>query len=84
MTYDLADAGGGFSFTQLTAVSLAYNQTVAGQPAWGGDLSATGWQLITADLTSYAGHAVKLRFDFRSDSAVNYAGVCIDDVVITD
>lgn len=75
---------GGQTFTAVTTVSPAYPLTVANQPAWGGDHSGEGWQIYTADLTAYAGHAAILRFGFRSDGATVYPGVYIDDMVVAE
>ena len=51
---------------------------------WGGDQSALGWQLVTADLSAYAGQTIYLRYAFRSDSIVQYAGFYVDDILIAD
>jgi hypothetical protein len=75
---------GGQSFTQVSTVSPAYPLTIAGQPAWGGDNSAKGWQVYTADLAAYAGKTVLLRFAFRSDGATVFPGIYIDDVVVAE
>ena len=87
-TYDGANlkisTNGGHSFSLLVDVTPAYGLTVDGQSAWGGNQSAAGWQLVTANLAEYAGLVVHLQFAFRSDGTVNYAGVYVDDVMITD
>jgi hypothetical protein len=75
---------GGGNFTQVTTVTPAYSLTIAGQPAWGGDRSAQGWQNYTADLTAYAGQSIILRFAFRSDGATVFPGVYIDDIVVAE
>ena len=75
---------GGASFQTIATVVPAYNLTVGGQAAWGGHLSATGWQQYTADLSAYAGQSVILRFAFRSDNVVEYPGVYVDDVVVAE
>jgi hypothetical protein len=75
---------GGQTYTEVMTVSPPYPLTIAGQPAWGGDLSALGWQNYTADLTAYAGTSIELRFAFRSDAATVYPGVYIDDVVVAE
>ncbi len=86
-TYDGANVkisiDGGTTFTLLDT-DLPYTLTVGGEPAWGGHMSAAGWRMVRADLTSYAGQTVRLRFAFRSDGSGNYAGVYIDDVVVTE
>ena len=75
---------GGQSFTEVTTVTPAYNLTVAGQAAWGGDHSSEGWQNYLADLTAYAGQPIILRFAFRSDGATVFPGVYIDDIVLAE
>lgn len=75
---------GGQSFATVTTVSPPYDLTITNQPAWGGNLSASGWRLHTADLTPYIGHQVILRFAFRSDGASVYPGVYIDDLVVAE
>ncbi|MDC3955214.1 choice-of-anchor J domain-containing protein [Polyangium jinanense] len=75
---------GGQSFTQVTTVTPAYNLSLVGQPAWGGNHSAKGWQNYSADLTAYAGQSVILRFAFRSDAATVFPGVYIDEVVVAE
>lgn len=74
----------GATFTQLTTVSPAYELTVNGQPAWGGDHSAEGWQPYSANLTAYVGQTVILQFGFRSDSIIQDPGVYLDDVVVAE
>jgi len=75
---------GGQSFTQVTTVTPAYGLNIAGQPAWGGNHAAEGWQNYTADLTAYAGQSVILRFSFRSDGATVFPGVYVDEVVVAE
>ena len=75
---------GGATFTQVSTVTPAYNLTVAAQPAWGGHQSASGWRNYLADLTSFAGNSVVLRFAFRSDGSGQYPGVYIDDVLVAE
>jgi hypothetical protein len=75
---------GGQSFTQVTTVTPAYNLTVGGQKAWGGNKSAEGWRNYTADLTAYAGQSLIVRFAFRSDGASVFPGVYIDEVVVAE
>ena len=75
---------GGQSFTEVATVTPAYPLTILTQPSWGGDLSAQGWQPYSADLTAYIGHAIILRFAFRSDGATVFPGVYIDDLVVAE
>lgn len=62
----------------------AYNLTIAGQPAWGGDHSAENWKNHQADLSAYAGQTVQLRISFRSDGATVFPGVYVDEVVVAE
>ncbi len=66
----------------LLEVTPGYPLTVAGQPAWGGQQASAGWQLMQADLTLYSGTKVFLRFGFRSDTKVTFAGVYVDDFLV--
>lgn len=78
-------ADGGTTYSIVNNVTPAYNLTsVGGEVAWGSDQSSKGWQLVEADLSSYVAQTIRLRFAFRSDSAVNRPGVYIDDVMISD
>ena len=87
-TYDGANvkvsSDGGATYTLLTGVTPAYTLTIGSQQAWGGHLSASGWQLVTVDLSAYAGQTIRLRFGFQSDTSVFYPGVYIDDLAIVD
>ncbi len=83
--WNLKASTDGQNFTEVTSVSPAYPLAIAGQAAWGGDLSAQGWQNYTADLTGYQGKpSVTLQFSFRSDAATVYPGVYIDDVTVAE
>lgn len=75
---------GGTTFTVVNTVTPAYQLTVNGESAWGGDLSAQGWQNYLVDLAAYAGHQIILRFSFRSDGSTNHPGVYIDDVSVAE
>jgi len=75
---------GGQTFAPVMTVTPAYNLTIAGQPAWGGDHSADGWQNYMADLTAYAGQSVILQYSFRSDGATVYPGVYVDEVIVAE
>ncbi len=74
----------GQSFNIVTTVTPAYSLTIAGNPAWGGDRSADGWSRFDADLISYVGHQVILRFAFRSDGASVFPGLYVDDLVVAE
>lgn len=73
---------GGMNYSVLNTVSPGYTLTIQGQPAWGGHQSALGWQLVTADLSAYAGQTIRLRFAFQTDSSGIFPGVYIDDFFI--
>ncbi|MEO7331406.1 MAG: choice-of-anchor J domain-containing protein [Minicystis sp.] len=75
---------GGQNFTDVGTVTPAYPLVVGGKPAWGGNHSVEGWQHYSADLTSYIGHSVLLRFAFRSDAAGVFPGVYLDDLVVSE
>ena len=75
---------GGQSFSLVSTVSPPYPLEVAGQPAWGGNLSLQGWQHYSADLSAFAGQTAILRFAFRSDAAAIFPGVYIDDVFVAE
>ena len=74
---------GGATYAIVPMVTPAYNLTVDGQSAWGGN-NQMMWEEYTADLSSYAGQSVNIQFGFRSDTSVQDPGVYIDDVAITD
>ena len=85
--YDAANlkisTDGGTTYTILSKVVPAYNlASVNGEPAWGGNQSGLGWQLVQADLSAYLGQKIRLRFAFRSDGSGNYPGIYIDDVLV--
>jgi bacillopeptidase F (M6 metalloprotease family) len=73
---------GGSSF-QLLTTDLAYSSSAGGQAVWGGDLSASGWQLVSVDLSPYVGDVVIVQFEFYSDTLITAPGVYVDDVHVT-
>ncbi len=75
---------GGATFTQVTAVTPAYELTINSQGAWGGHKGALGWQNYSADLSAHVGQQIILRFAFRSDTSGVYPGVYIDDVAVAE
>ena len=75
---------GGVSFTTVQTVSPLYPLVIATENAWGGHLSASGWQQYTADLSAFTGQPILVRFAFRTDTSGTYPGVYIDDVVVAD
>ncbi len=74
----------GGSFKALTTVVPTYPLTVLGLPAWGGDLSAEGWQPYSADLSAFAGSSIVLSFAFGSDPTGVDPGVYIDNVIVAE
>lgn len=73
---------GGMTYTLVDTVVPAYPLTIATEPAWGGQQSGLGWQLVQANLAAYAGQVVQLRFSFRSDASDNFAGIYVDDFLV--
>jgi hypothetical protein len=74
---------GGATYNLVANVTPAYDQSsVGGEKAWGGDKRT--WRLVTADLSSFIGQTIRLRFAFHSDGSQVYDGVYIDDVTVTD
>lgn len=72
----------GSAFTILNNVTPAYNVTLSGESAWGGNQSALGWQAVSANLAAYLGQKIQLQFSFRSDGTFTLPGVYIDHVRI--
>ena len=77
------DGGGWTDFTGLT-----YTGTAGGShPAPNGTLiyfgSSNGWKTETADLSTYAGHTVQLRFVFGAASSYAGGDWQIDDLTLT-
>ncbi len=75
---------GGASFQEIMAVVPPYPLMIAGQPGWGGDQSAQGWQPYSTDLTTYAGKSIILRFAFSSDTTGVAPGVYLDELVVAE
>lgn len=73
---------GGMTYAIVDTVMPAYPLMVGGKPAWGGNQSALGWQLVQADLSAYVGQSVRVRFAFRTDSSGVFPGVYIDDFLV--
>ncbi|MBW2459364.1 MAG: immune inhibitor A, partial [Deltaproteobacteria bacterium] len=74
----------GQSFVQLGSVDPPYTLTIDSQPAWGGHQAGDGWQFVLGDLLAYQGDTIILRFDFTSDSIIEYPGVFIDEVRVSE
>jgi len=74
---------------EILTTSVAYTGTVTGttdtlmlgQQVWGG--IDTIWTPVSVDLTPYAGQTIILKIDQGSDLSVQYAGIYIDDLSIT-
>ncbi len=75
---------GGASFNVLSTVEPPYNLNIDGEACWGDDLSTLGWQAVTADLSAFLGQQVILRLSIRSDTSITYAGIYVDDVVVSE
>lgn len=54
------------------------------QSGWGGDHSRSGWRLVRADLSAYAGQNVQLEFGFKSGSSLQRPGVYIDEIIVVE
>ncbi len=78
---------GGSTWTILTpdvgytGTATSGNAAIPGEPCFSGH-NQKFWQLVTCDLTPYKGQSVVIRFDFGSDSSVQYPGWYVDDVRI--
>jgi len=72
-----------------TTWSPILTKSMSQNPASGASLSSgyTGtsdnWERHSADLSSYSGKAILIRFDYITDESVNESGVCIDDISIS-
>ena len=72
----------GVTYTLVTAVTPAYNTTIASEQAWSG--LSPGWLQRTVDLSAYANSQIYLRVAFRTDGSVVNPGVFIDNLQIAD
>jgi hypothetical protein len=71
------------SYSVVDSVTPPYPLMVAGEPAWGGQLS--GARLAAGagrSLAAYVGEVVRLRLSFRSDSSGNAPGIYVDDFLV--
>jgi len=57
-------------------------QDTVGSPAAAIQESA-GWGLVTRRIDAYAGRTIQLQWNLTSDSSLFYAGLAVDDVVVT-
>jgi hypothetical protein len=76
-------------YIQDAAFDQAYveitTDTVTYEILWqhtGGTYDSDGWEHRMADISSYAGEVVQLRFRMETDGSVQYDGWAIDDVAI--
>jgi subtilisin-like proprotein convertase family protein len=69
---------GGYTGT----ISTSYSSPIAGRSAWTGGSLGTMTQVV-ADLSSYVGNKVIVRFRLASDTSVGSTGWYVDDVAIT-
>lgn len=72
--WNLLTPAGGYPYSNLSGL--------AGQPGYSGSIGS--WELVTIDLSPYAGQQVMLRFRLGSDSAYNGIGWFIDDLQLTN
>ena len=62
-----------------------YDGNVGGSPAYCGYAEGEDWELVTLDLSNYAGDVVRLRFAFSSaTTGPTYSGWYIDDFILFD
>lgn len=59
---------------------------IPGEPGYVGDMSGSGWHLVTVDLTAFAGTTITIMFDIASDLTLSVPGPgwYLDDMMITD
>lgn len=57
--------------------------TVVGAPTAVNIGGSAGWGVFSADISSFAGLNIEVRFHVDSDTSVSFAGVAIDDVAVT-
>lgn len=74
----------GQSFSVVNTVTPPYNLTIDSEAAYGGDETSLGWNQRSADLSSFVGGVVILRFSMRTDGSVTDPGVFIDDVKVEE
>ncbi len=79
---DVQLAGGGSPQRLWEWLGPTMSNLTVGNPTVPVPQSA-GWGTYTADISSFAGQNIELRFNLSSDSSVNFAGLAVDDVTIT-
>ncbi len=67
--------------TTINPVGASYGPALNGLSGGG---SEPGWVEHTFDLSPHAGHRVLIRFEVVYDDAINYPGVCLDDISIPE
>ncbi|MFH2009048.1 MAG: choice-of-anchor J domain-containing protein, partial [bacterium] len=71
------------TWTVVTTVTPAYEELINSEMAWNNGGSYSGqWYQFQANLTAFAGNNIEIRFDYDTDSSVQYAGLYVDDVVV--
>ena len=97
--YDFAyvevSTDGGQTWTMIHTAAGTDNNTTGGNLGWGytgcsgnGGDPAQGcpaeWVNESVDLTPYAGQKIKLRFEYVTDTALNYPSLMVDDISIPE
>ncbi|HEY0838898.1 MAG TPA: choice-of-anchor J domain-containing protein [Vulgatibacter sp.] len=75
---------GGATFLPLSDVDPVYRFTVQSSLTWGGNHTGSGYRLVRADLSAFAGSVVNLRFALATDGSGQYPGAYIDDLVVVE
>ena len=76
-----ADEGASWEILPATSATTRDPYRIAYGPSYTG--ASGSWRLERADLASFAGRRVLLRFDYVTDDAINRPGWCIDDVAVS-
>jgi hypothetical protein len=82
--FNLKASTNGTDFTIVNVVTPRYDPELETEPAWHGRKGYLGWRYYLANLNSFVGGNLTLRFDFRSDDALEYPGVYIDDIHVVE
>jgi len=61
-------------------LSTDYQNPIGGEQAFYG--MSNGWLLETFNLSDFAGSSAQIKFDFGSDTSINYSGWYIDDFIV--
>ena len=82
--YVSVSTDGGVTWRALAGAAASTDDPVgtAIGPSYTG--SSGGWVKDQIDLTSFAGQAILLRFEYLTDDAINATGWCIDDLEIAE